>query len=242
PSKFLAAAVAMARRLGVKGLNVTIPHKVAVIKYLDRLDKSARDEGAVNVVANVNGKLVGYNTDGAGALAALEEEAGKVKGKRVVVVGAGGAARAIVHSLVTAGADVLVANRTLEKAKVLAEIVRKATGRSIEVIPFEKKLLKETIAGADILINATSVGMRPKVGQTIATADMLHPGLIVNDIVYKPLRTKLLREAEKAGARTVDGLGMLVNQAALAFKIWTKKDPPVEVMRRAAERALGAGG
>ncbi|MFN4133524.1 MAG: shikimate dehydrogenase [Candidatus Hadarchaeales archaeon] len=241
PPQFLAAAVAMMRGLGVKGANITIPHKVAIMGYLDKLDKSAKDVEAVNVVANVNGKLVGYNTDGTGALAALEAGGGPVRGKRVVVVGAGGAARAIVHSLVTAGADVCVANRTIEKAKVLAEIVERKTGKSVKVIPLEKKLLKDAIAKADILINATSVGMQPKAGQTIATADMLHPGLIVNDIVYKPLKTRLLKEAEKAGAKTVDGLGMLVNQAALAFKIWTKKEPPVEVMREAAERAMEAG-
>lgn len=238
PPRLLAAAVEIVKSLEVRGFNVTIPHKISIMKYLDSLDRSAEDVEAANTVVNKNGKLVGYNTDGAGALMALQEKVGKVNGKKVVVLGAGGAARAIVHSLISAGAEVTVANRTQKNAEALATIVEKKTGKKVSVIPLDKKILKESIANADILINATSVGMRPNVNKTLVTARMLHPDLLVNDIVYKPLKTRLLKEAELAGAKTLDGLGMLINQAALAFKLWTGKDPPIEVMREAAEKSL----
>lgn len=239
PSTVLSEFVSAARHSGIKGFNVTIPHKIAIMDLLDALDESAKEVEAVNTVVNRRGKLIGYNTDGAGALMALEQEVGPVGGRRAVVLGAGGAARAIAFSLAKAGCEVTIANRTVSKAEALAGIIERKLGRSVRVIPLSREELKRELAGADILINATSVGMMPEVNETLVTSDLMHENLIVNDIVYKPLKTRLLKEAEKAGARTVNGLGMLVYQAALAFKIWTGKEAPVEDMRRAAEEYLG---
>lgn len=238
PSGILPSFIAGIRQAGIRGFNVTIPHKVAVIDLLDSLDKSAQEVEAVNTVVNRRGKLVGYNTDGLGALMALEEEIGQIRGKKVVLLGAGGAARAIAFSLVKAGCELTIANRTLSKAEALAGIIERKLGKRVRVTPLGRRELRKEISEADILINTTSVGMLPNVEETLVSADLLHPDLVVNDIVYKPLKTKLLREAEKAGAKTISGLGMLINQAALAFKIWTGRPAPVEDMRRAAEEYL----
>jgi shikimate dehydrogenase len=238
PSRYLADAVNGIRALKISGFNVTIPHKVTMLGLLDELNESAAAVEAVNTVVNRGGRLVGFNTDGEGALRALQSRIGSIRGKRIVLLGAGGAARAIVFALSKAGGKVTVANRTLMKAEAMASIVRQKLGKEIRVIRFEKKSLKKAIEEADILINATSVGMHPKSNETPVTADMLHSDLLVNDIVYKPLRTRLLMEAERAGAASMDGLGMLVNQAASSFKIWTGRNPPIKAMRDAAEEAL----
>jgi shikimate dehydrogenase len=239
PEKSLAEVMDGIRALKVSGFNVTVPHKIAVMKLLDRLDESAAAVQAVNTVANRGGKLIGYNTDGEGALQALQSKIKSVRGKKVVILGAGGAARAIAFTLTKAGADVTIANRTPSKAKAISSIIQKKLGKKISVIPLKKTVLKKAIEGADVLVNATSIGMTPKANETLVTSDMLHRGLVVNDIVYKPIRTKLLKEAEKVGAKTIDGLGMLVNQAAISFKIWTGRPAPARLMTAAAEKAFG---
>ncbi|MEW6592719.1 MAG: shikimate dehydrogenase [Candidatus Hadarchaeota archaeon] len=238
PESSLADAVGGVRALGIAGFNVTIPHKISVMKYLDELDESAKSAGAVNTVSNRRGRLVGYNTDGEGALRALRQAAGPVKGKQVVLIGAGGAARGIAVSLVKAGAELVIANRTSEKAKALASTVSELGGE-VSIVPVQKPSLKKTIDCADMLINATSVGMHPDSGETLVTSGMMHRNLIVMDIVYKPLQTRFLKEARKAGAKTIDGLGMLVQQGALSFEIWTGKRAPVKVMEAAVRREVG---
>lgn len=237
--KLLGDAIAGARRIGIAGLNVTIPHKIAVMSFLDALDESAALAGAVNTIKNSRGRLVGFNTDGEGALWNLEEKAGRVKGKRVLLLGAGGAARAIAFSLVKAGAELTIANRTVSRAEELASLIEQKLGKKLEVMSTDRAELKRALAGVEILINATSVGMRPRENETLVTAEMMHKNLVVYDIVYKPLRTRLLREAEKAGAVTIDGLGMLVRQGALAFEIWTGKRAPIKVMEAAARGEVG---
>lgn len=241
PRAHLADAIAGIRALGITGLNVTHPHKIAIMNFLDELDESAKSVMAVNTVKNERGKLTGFNTDGMGAVKALEKEVGALKGKRVVILGAGGAARAIAFALLKKGAELTIANRTLSNAIELKRLIEKKLGKTVDVIGIKRKELKNALSGAHVLINATTVGMSPNVDQTLVTADMMHRGLIVNDIVYKPLRTRLLREAKKAGAKPITGIGMLVHQAALAIKIWTNREPPVEVMMRAAERELRRG-
>jgi len=237
-SDYLGDMVNGIRALGIKGFNVTIPHKVTVMDLLDELDNSASSVEAVNTVKNKRGKLVGFNTDGLGALQALTDELGSVKGKRVLLLGAGGAARAIAYALAGEGCEVKVANRTPSRAEALASIVRKNLGHEIQVLSLEKRELAKTIKDVEILINATSVGMRPHDDSALVTSDILHREVTVMDIVYKPLETKLLREAKKAGCRTINGLNMLVNQAAMSFKIWTGRKPPVKVMKEAAQRVL----
>jgi shikimate dehydrogenase len=238
PGKFLGDAIAGAKKMGIAGLNVTIPHKIAVMRYLDALDESAAAAGAVNTVKNDRGRLIGFNTDGQGALRNLEEKVGSVRGRRVLLLGAGGAARAIAFSLVEAGADLTIANRTVSRAKELASLIERGLGKRVSFLPLNRDRLKNVLREKDILINATSVGMRPKVNETLVTAEMMHEGLIVYDIVYKPLQTRLLREARKAGAVALDGLGMLVRQGALAFEIWTGRKAPVRVMESAAKEEL----
>ncbi|MEM3422051.1 MAG: shikimate dehydrogenase [Candidatus Hadarchaeum sp.] len=239
PENLLGDAIAGTRKMGIAGLNVTIPHKIAVMKFLDALDESAALAGAVNTIKNSRGKLVGFNTDGEGALRYLEEKVGKVKGKRVLLLGAGGAARAIAFSLLKAGAELSIANRTVSRAKELASLIEQKLGKEVPTISIDRRTLKRFITNTEVLINATSVGMRPRIDETLVTAEMMHRNLTVYDIVYKPIRTRLLLEAEKAGAMTVDGLGMLVRQGALAFEIWTGKRAPIKVMEDAVRREIG---
>lgn len=238
PKPTLANAIAGVRALGIAGLNVTIPHKINIISLLDELDESANLVGAVNTVKNNRGKLIGFNTDGEGALRALEEKIGSVKGKEVVLLGAGGAARAIAFSLARAGARLTIANRTVPRAQALASAVEQKLSTNVKVASLNRAELTKALKNVDVLINATSVGMHPKIDKTLVRANMMRRGLVVYDIVYKPLRTKLLREARRAGGKTIDGLGMLVHQGALAFEIWTGKRAPIKIMKAAAKREL----
>lgn len=238
PKPMLADAIAGVRGLDVAGLNVTIPHKISIISLLDELDESANLVGAVNTVKNNRGKLIGFNTDGEGALRALEEKIGSVKGKEVVLLGAGGAARAIAFSLARVGARLTIANRTVPRAQALASAVEQKLSTNVKVASLNRAKLIKALKNVDVLINATSVGMHPKIDKTLVRANMMRRGLVVYDIVYKPLRTKLLREARRAGGKTIDGLGMLVHQGALAFEIWTGKRTPIKIMKAAAKREL----
>jgi shikimate dehydrogenase len=242
PSEMLADAVEGIRKIHLSGFNVTHPHKVKIIGLLDKLDESAKMVGAVNIVKNVGGKFVGFNTDGDGAVRALESKVGKLSGKKILLLGAGGAARAIAFSLAQAGAKLTVANRTASKAKELVVAINKKLGAKAVHVALKKNILVDEIRRSNILINATSTGMYPDVDRTLVTADMMHRGLIVNDIVYEPLQTRLLREAKKAGARTVDGLGMLVHQGAMAFEIWTGRRAPVKVMEATVKKELSRRG
>jgi len=242
PSEMLADVVEGIRAIRLAGFNVTHPHKVKIIDLLDKLDKSAEMVGAVNTVTNDGGKLVGFNTDGDGAVRALESKVGKLSGKKILLLGAGGAARAIAFSLAQAGAKLTIANRTAPKAKALVVAINKKLGAKAAHVVLKKNILVDEIKRSDILINATSTGMYPDVDRTLVTADMMHSGLIVNDIVYEPLQTKLLRDAKRAGAKMVNGLGMLVNQGAMAFEIWAGKRAPVKVMEATVKRELSRRG
>ncbi|MEA2032791.1 MAG: shikimate dehydrogenase, partial [Euryarchaeota archaeon] len=171
--------------------------------------------------------------DGIGSLRVLKETVGELNGKKVLILGAGGAAKAISFYLNTEGARVTIANRTKERAAQLASNLRNANSIGLDAE------LKEHVKDSDILINATSVGMHPHEDATLVNADMMHPDLVVFDIVYNPMDTKLLREAKRAGVKKiVDGVKMLVYQGAASFKIWTKEEPPVEVMEKAVRAAL----
>jgi shikimate dehydrogenase len=236
PRELLPKAVEAVKTLGIAGLNVTIPHKVAIVSLLDALDRSASLVGAVNTVKNDGGKLVGYNTDGIGALKVLEERVGNLTGKRVLLLGAGGAARAISFALAEKGVSLTIANRTIGRAKELAVDLERKLGVRPKVIGIKPWMLSQALKETDILINATAVGMYPRIKETLVTGKMMHPNLIVFDIVYQPLYTRLLREAREIGAKVITGLEMLVNQAALSFEIWTGKQAPVELMRHVAWR------
>lgn len=220
------------RGLGIRGASVTIPHKTSAIKYLDRLDPLAEKIGAVNTIVNDDGVLTGYNTDGDGALQALEEVT-SLKGKRTVLIGSGGTALAIAVGLKAKGVKLVVLNRTEAKARRLAQKVN-AEGSG------DLKKLSE-IASADILINATPVGMWPKTDQSIILKELLHDGLTVFDIVYNPRETRLLIEAREKGCAVVYGYKMLLYQAAKQFELFTGLKAPLSAMESALAQALEGG-
>jgi shikimate dehydrogenase len=233
PSAALGDAINGIRGLGLRGANVTIPHKTAVLPLLDEIEEQAKRLGAVNTIVNDFGKLTGYNTDAPGFLAALRGRGFEPKGEKAVVLGAGGAARAIGFALRDAGASVAIVNRSPEAAKALAA----DTGAS--AIELTESGLKTALANASLVVNATSVGMSPDVDSTPLPARLLRPGFTVFDTVYRPRQTRLLKEAEAAGCATISGLDMLVEQGALAFELWTGKKAPRDIMRRVAAEALG---
>ncbi|MFH1169599.1 MAG: shikimate dehydrogenase [Chloroflexota bacterium] len=234
----LGGAIGGMRALGIRGLNVTIPHKVAVLPFLDALDPLAQRIGAVNTIVNDNGTLTGYNTDAAGFMQALLAGGIEPEGRNVVVLGAGGAARAVSFALAERGARLTILNRHVDKATALAgRISRDYPGAAARRLDDEN--LSAALAGADILVNATSSGMSPGAGDTPVPAGRLRDGIIVCDIVYNPLRTRLLREAEAAGARVIGGMDMLAWQGALAFEKWTERKAPLELMKGEAIEALG---
>ncbi|HEY8342982.1 MAG TPA: shikimate dehydrogenase [Calditerricola sp.] len=239
PPEHLADAVRALRALSFRGVNVTIPHKVAIVPFLDALDEEARAIGAVNtVIVEADGRLVGTNTDGRGYVRSLLEETGvDLAAQRVLILGAGGAARAVAISLARCGAPrIAIANRTPEKAAELAAHV--ASYADAWAVPPER--LADAVREATLLVNTTSVGMVPHADETPLPPEWLHDGLVVSDLVYRPLKTRLLREAEARGLVTHGGLGMLIHQGALAFERWTGRSAPVALMRDAALRALAA--
>ncbi|MBI3610951.1 MAG: shikimate dehydrogenase [Nitrospirae bacterium] len=223
------------RRLGFRGFNVTIPHKRRILSFLDRLTPEARFIGAVNTVEIRNGRLIGHNTDGRGFYRAFAEATGRsLRGKRTLILGAGGAARAVAfQSTLEGAASVAVANRSLARAAGLIRDLRRRTRRcAVSVLPWTDAALTWGVGQADVVINATSVGMSPT-DPPLLLSRVLRPDQIVCDLVYQPPITPLLREARRAGATAVGGLGMLVHQGALAFEIWTGRRPPIEIMQEA---------
>ena len=237
----LAEGVAALRSETYLGANVTVPHKQAVMEHLDEIDDLATRIGAVNTIINRSGRLIGSNTDALGFINSLRGEAGvSVSGLEVVLVGAGGAARAAAYALADERAGALtIANRTVERAKSLAEELRRA---GVETTAFSIVAPEFMIAckRADLIVNSTSVGMLhgPAEDESPIPSDAISPGCVVYDMVYNPPNTPLLVDAEKAGARCVGGLPMLVYQGAAAWTRWTGREAPVEVMFKAAKEAL----
>ena len=229
------------RGLGIHGLNVTMPHKTAVIKYLDEVDSTVKFLGSVNTILNDDGRLLGFNTDGVGALRALRDNGVNLNGKKLLLLGAGGAAKAVAYALAKEVGELCVLNRATEKAKELAEALSRAFGRKVVGDALSSSALQRNLRDADVLINATSVGMHPNINQSLVAPQWLKPDLTVMDIVYNPLETKLVKDAKAVGAQVVSGVEMLLYQGAASFEIWTGLSAPIEVMRKAALDKLGAG-
>ncbi len=227
PAGETARALDGVRAMGIAGLSVTMPHKDAAFAAVDEVTAEARVLGAVNCVENRDGYLVGHSTDGAGLIAALAAEGVPVDGQRCVVLGAGGAARSVIAALARAGSEVTVVNRSADRARAAAALAGER-GRGGE---------QADVASASIVVNATSVGMGGE--GLVVPADLLSPDQAVVDLVYHPVETPLLTAARARGARAIDGVGMLVHQGALAFRLWTGVEPPIEVMNGAARAALG---
>ena len=235
----LETAVLGLKALGAAGFNVTIPHKISVMKFLDEVDESARAVGAVNTVVNAGGVLRGFNTDVYGVREALKI-AKPSRSEPALVIGAGGAARASIAALLNLGfQEIIIANRTLERARELARWIREM-GQSAIACGLEEGRMRAR--RCSVIINATPIGMHPNISETPIESDDIPGGAIVLDLVYNPLKTRLLEEAERAGAKPISGIEVLVYQGAYAFRLWTGREAPVEVMRAAAIKALKRGG
>ncbi len=239
-SENLPGAITAIRSLDLRGLNVTIPHKVAVMPLLDEIDTAAKNIGAVNTIVNNNGHLTGYNTDAAGFLKSLAAKEIDPSGKNVVILGAGGVARAISFALAEQKAEIEILNRSgsLEPAKKLAANLSKHSKIKICAAELNEPNLKQALKQADILINATSVGMSPDTDNTLVPPELLKPGMVVYDVVYNPQKTRLLEDAENAGAVVIGGLDMLIWQGALAFELWTGVKAPLDTMTDRAVQLL----
>jgi shikimate dehydrogenase len=222
------------RALNIRGLNVTMPHKSPILNFLDRVDLSAQIIKSVNTILNRENKLFGFNTDGVGALKALRENGVEPKGRKVLLLGAGGAARAIAYTMAKEADDLAVLNRTVKQAQDLAKLIEKTVNKKIVTGSLSPIEIQRNLQDADILINATSIGMKPNAEESPVAPKLLRRDLAVMDIVYNPIETKLAKDAKAAGAKVVSGVEMLIYQGAASFEIWTGKSAPVEVMREAA--------
>ena len=223
------------RGLNIRGLNVTIPHKLAVMEHMDRISEEALAVGAVNTISYEDGELIGYNTDVYGVLTALRKIAGiESFPDQCVVLGAGGAARAVTYALGTQDEvqKVTILNRTVERAEALAVDMVKITGKEIDVGTMDAETQKRVFVDAGVVINTTSLGMHPNVDASpLVDVGAVHPELILYDTVFNPLETQMMREFQSVGAPAFGGLDMLVFQGARSFDIWTGIEPPTDVMK-----------
>jgi shikimate dehydrogenase len=244
PADGLPTRITGLRAPSVLGANVTIPHKEAALPMMDELDDIARKVGAVNTIVNREGRLHGYNTDVAGFLHALREDAGfDPSGRRALVVGAGGAARAAVVSLSEASAaSVTVINRTLPRAERLIEDLRPiSSATALSALPDEPSLWAASLERCDLLVNCTSVGSAgsPEEKQSPVPTELLRPDILVYDLIYRPAETPLMTAARQLGCQVMGGLPMLVYQGAASFELWTGREAPLDIMFGAARQALG---
>ncbi|WP_100398276.1 shikimate dehydrogenase [Bacillus sp. FJAT-44742] len=226
-------AVEAIKALSIAGANVTVPHKVEIMKHLDHIDEEARIIGAVNTIVNENGVLTGYNTDGQGYLESLLEVTGPdISDYKILVIGAGGASRAVVTVLCRYGVnDLMITNRTQERAEALS----KDCGGQV----ISKEKAEGMLSEFDVIINTTSIGMSPNTDEMPMSVEGMKPKTIASDLIYNPLQTRWLAEAEKRGAVTHSGIGMFVRQGALAFKKWTGQEADLEIMTKTVLQQLG---
>jgi len=237
-SSRLRLAILGLKFLGVKGFNVTTPHKTAMLRYIDEVETKAAEIGSINTVKSDHGTLTGFNTDGAGALNAMKEAGVSPDGKLILLFGAGGAARAIAHTLAGHRCAINLVNRKISRAQRLASLLRMKFGIEANSVSLSSQSLRRHVESADIILNASSMGMAGNENVPIPKK-WLRSDHCVFDIVYRPVRTMLLRNAVLARARTINGLDMLVNQGACSFSIWTGKKAPLSEMRRSIIRVTG---
>ena len=233
-------AMKAVKALHMKGVNLTMPHKITVLPYLDELSEAARIIGAVTTIAvREDGSLFGENTDGKGFVQALKNAGETTEGKKVVILGAGGAARAVAVECALAGAKkVTIINRTKERAEELAALIGRETPAESEALAWESGIAVP--AGTDILINATSIGLAPESDKKPdIDYDSISPGMVVTDVVFNPADTLFLQAAASRGAKPVNGLGMLACQGALNFTLWTGKEAPLDVMEDKLREEFG---
>jgi shikimate dehydrogenase len=236
----LPSALEGARSLGYRGLSVTIPHKIAALGCMDDVDETARTIGCINTVVVEGGRLAGYNSDGRGALHALRAAGAEPAGRQVVVLGSGGAARAIAVTLALEATPrrIVVLGIELDQLDRLCGDVAAVERCPVEGHELTSRTLEEHLGQADLLLHTTPLGMHPDTGRSLVPDELLHPQLAVFDAVYNPRRTKLLQAAARAGCQTVEGLEMFLGQALVQFELWTQSRAPESVMRRVVEQRL----
>ncbi len=227
------------RALGIEGMNVTIPHKEAVIKYLDEIEELSLKIGAINTIKNEDGYLIGRNTDADGAKKSLIDAGCDISGKKILILGAGGVSRALCFVLAEESEEIILLDIVEERAKLLANEVKDKIGGNVSGKISTKEIISKEIKSVDILINATPIGMYPNIQNIPISKELLHNDLFVFDVVYNPLNTRLMKEAAELGCKTLGGLDMLVNQGALAFKWWTGKKPNANLMKKKIIEFLG---
>ena len=236
------AAIAGMRALqNFRGLSVTIPHKVSVIKHLDEVAEVDRGIGSVNTVVNDGGRLKGFGSDGPGALQALRAAGVRVAGRKVTIIGSGGAARAIAFTVATQGrpAALSLLGVVAPELKALSRDLVRKTGAPVTSAMLDEKTLAASVGDSQVLIHCTPVGMHPNTKDSVVPKALLHDDLAVMDIVYNPLQTKLLADAAARGLKTISGVEMFVNQAVIQFELWTGRKAPREVMREVVLDHLG---
>jgi shikimate dehydrogenase len=225
-----------------RGMSVTIPHKVSIIPHLDEVADVDRGIGSVNTVVNDGGKLMGYGSDGPGAMRALADAGVRVAGKNVTILGSGGAARAIAFTLATKGkpASISLLGVIENELNILGRDLVDKTGAKVTWAMLDDAKLAARLVESQLLIHCTPIGMHPKTRESLVPKALLHRGLAVMDIVYNPLETRLLADAKARGLKTVSGVEMFVNQAVIQFELWTGKKAPVKAMRNVVLKHLGA--
>ncbi len=237
----IAAAIAGVRALGnFRGLSVTIPHKVSIMDHLDEIDVVARNIGSVNTVVKEGGALKGSSSDGPGALNALRDYGIEPAGRRVLVLGSGGAARAVTFTLATAQRppEISILGVIPDELEKLVRDLKDKTPACVGGGELSDESLRKETAEAEIIIHCTPIGMHPKTDDTLVPKELLRPEHVVFDIVYTPRETRLLKEARSVGCKTIPGLEMFVNQAVVQFELWTGQRAPVDVMRKVVEENL----
>ncbi len=229
------AAVSGMRALkNFRGLSVTIPHKVAILDYLDEIKEVDKQIGSINTVVNDNGKLIGFGSDGPGARQALSENGIEIEGKPMLMLGSGGAARAIVFDLAhhARPSSLAILGVIEDELKALGRDLKEKTGINVTAELLSDEMLKKRVQQAELVIHATPIGMHPKEDKSLVPKALMHDDLAIMDVVYNPYKTKLLQDAESKGLKTVSGMSMFVNQALFQFEAWTGKPAPKDVMRQ----------
>jgi shikimate dehydrogenase len=236
----LAAAMAGVRGFNLLGLSVTIPHKVEVLAYLDEVEDTARQIGSVNTVLNRDGKLIGFNSDGMGALRAIEEARIDLAGRRIAILGSGGAARAIAFSIGKAAGleEMVLFGVEREQCRRLAEDLQKVLAFPVRWFDQSQANLARYLRDADGIVHCTPVGMNPHPDASLVSKDLLRAEQFVFDIVYTPMKTRLLRDAESVGCRIVPGVEMFLYQAVFQFECWTGRKAPLALMRQVVLECL----
>ncbi len=236
----LPMAVSGIKALDIVGVSVTIPHKVAIVELLDEIDPSARGIGSVNTVVNRNGRLIGYNSDGLGALKALEHAGISLTGKRILILGSGGAARSIAFTLGTTSevAQITILGVKKDELAKLGNDLSRSSSSRVAWEYLDQQSLERHVPHSDGIIHCTPVGMNPNANQSLVPPSLFRPNQFVFDIVYTPLRTQLLDHAQNAGCQCIPGLDMFIHQAAFQFELWTGNKAPLERMKSVAEEYL----